>query len=169
MLISYILITGLSGSFAATGNTATGLAIVPMLFLYYVSYDIAFTPLIISYTSEIWPCMLRACGLAVVNMSTGLAVFFNIFVNPIALESINWKCYIVFVVLLLLILVNCYFFYPETRGHNIEEMARVFDKDDAHVPHEGAIIEQLAHDPEMKRRMTETEHVENFATKKGFV
>lgn len=126
-------------------------------------------PLIISYTSEIWPYMLRARGLADVNMSTRLAVFFNIFVNPIALESITWKYYIVFVVLLVLILVKCYFFYSEARGHSLEEIARVFDKDEAHVPLEGAIIEQLAHDPEMKRRITLTEHVENSAKERGSV
>jgi hypothetical protein len=44
-------------------------------------------------------------------------------------------------------------------------MTRSFDKDDAHVPHEGAITEQLANDPEMEKRMTETEHVENFVNK----
>jgi hypothetical protein len=60
-----------------------------MLFLYYGSYDITVTQLIISYLSEIWPHMLCARSLAVLNMSTVLAAFFNIFVNPIALESIN--------------------------------------------------------------------------------
>jgi hypothetical protein len=73
------------------------------------------------------------------------------------------------VVLLVLILANCYFFYSEIRGHSLQEMARVFYKDDAHVPHESAIIENLANDPEMKRRMTENECVENFAKEKGFV
>jgi len=134
MLVSYILITALSGSFAATKHTATGLAIIPMLFLYYGSYDIAFTPLLVSYTAEIWPYLLRARGLSVAVMSTQLAVFFNIFVNPIALEAIGWKYYIVFVVLLVIITAICYYTYPETRGHSLEEMAQVFDKDMVAVP-----------------------------------
>lgn len=33
MLVSYIVITGLSGSFAATGNATTGLAVIPFLFM----------------------------------------------------------------------------------------------------------------------------------------
>lgn len=33
MLVSYIVITGLSGSFAATGHAATGLAVIPFLFM----------------------------------------------------------------------------------------------------------------------------------------
>jgi hypothetical protein len=41
MLTSYIIVTGLSGSFAQTGHSATGLAVVPFLFLYFAGYDIA--------------------------------------------------------------------------------------------------------------------------------
>jgi len=33
MLVSYIIITGLSGSFASTGNSTTGLAVIPFLFM----------------------------------------------------------------------------------------------------------------------------------------
>lgn len=33
MLVSYIVITGLSGSFASTGDSATGLAVIPFLFM----------------------------------------------------------------------------------------------------------------------------------------
>jgi MFS family permease len=41
MLISYIIITGLSGSFASTGHSGTGLAVIPFLFIYFAGYDIA--------------------------------------------------------------------------------------------------------------------------------
>ena len=43
MLVSYILIAALAGSFAHTGNSATGVAVIPFLFIYYGFYDIAFT------------------------------------------------------------------------------------------------------------------------------
>jgi hypothetical protein len=161
MLISYVLITALSGSFAATNHTATGLAIIPMLFLYYGSYDIAFTPLLFSYPAEIWPYNLRARGIAVLSMSTQIAVFFNIFVNPIALEAINWKYYIVFVVLLLVITATCYFTYPETRGRSLEEMAVIFDKETAAVPRQEEIMHHIEENPDMKKRMADIPyHVE---------
>lgn len=41
MLATYIVITGLSGSFAQTGNAPVGTAVIPFLFLYYGFYDIA--------------------------------------------------------------------------------------------------------------------------------
>ena len=41
MLISYICITGLSGSFAETGSASVGVAVIPFLFLFFGFYDIA--------------------------------------------------------------------------------------------------------------------------------
>jgi cbb3-type cytochrome oxidase subunit 3 len=58
-------------------------------------------------------------------------LIFNIFVNPIALGKIGWRYYIVFVVILVLYGVTVFFFYPETKGHTLEQMTLVFDGQDA--------------------------------------
>lgn len=63
-----------------------------------------------------------------------VAIFFNTFVNPIALERIGWKYYFVFIVVLLVMAFTIYFFYPETRGHTLEQMAVIFDGERAEVP-----------------------------------
>ncbi|KAL1899956.1 hypothetical protein Cpir12675_001178 [Ceratocystis pirilliformis] len=144
MLVSYSIITGLSGSFASTGNKATGLAVIPFLFIYFFGYDISLTPLLVSYPVEIWPYALRAMGLSVAFVVALLCVFFNTFVNPVALDSMGWKYYIVFVVFLVAMLVTVYFTYPETRGHTLETIAYIFDGDDTaplNVPtHHGAPV-----------------------------
>jgi MFS family permease len=41
MAISYTVVTGLSGSFAESGNASTGIAVIPFLFLFFAGYDIA--------------------------------------------------------------------------------------------------------------------------------
>ncbi|GLA90810.1 hypothetical protein AtubIFM57143_000417 [Aspergillus tubingensis] len=128
MLVSYILMTGLSGAFATTGNAKTGTAFIPFVFIYFAGYDIALTPLLTSYPCEIWPFRLRSRGLSVTWMSCIVAVIFNTFVNPIALDAIGWKYYILYVVLLVIYGLVLYFFYPETRGRTLEEMAAVFDR-----------------------------------------
>ncbi|KAJ5980011.1 general substrate transporter [Penicillium waksmanii] len=130
MLISYILMTGLYGSFAETGNHATGIAFVPFVFVYFAGYDIALTPLLTSYPCEIWPFRLRSRGLMITWMSCIIAVIFNIFVNPIALEAIGWKYYIVYVVILVVYCLIVFFAYPETRGRSLEQMSLIFDKED---------------------------------------
>ena len=41
MCFSYACVTGLSGSFAATGTKSVGIAMIPFLFIFYGFYDIA--------------------------------------------------------------------------------------------------------------------------------
>ncbi len=55
------------------------------------------------------------------------------FVNPIALESIGWKYYFTFIVFLVTFFVIAYFYYPETRGRTLEQMALIFDGEDAEL------------------------------------
>lgn len=41
MGVSYVLVTGLSGSFAANQTPAVGIAVIPFLFIFFAGYDIA--------------------------------------------------------------------------------------------------------------------------------
>ena len=49
---------------------------------------------IVMYTVEILPYSLRAKGFNVFNFVISLALIFNQYVNPIALEHIAWKYYV---------------------------------------------------------------------------
>ncbi|EED16122.1 sugar transporter, putative [Talaromyces stipitatus ATCC 10500] len=133
MLISYILVTGLSGSFANSGSHAVGIAAIPMIFVYFAGYDIALVPLIISYPCEIWPYAMRARGLTISQISASVFGVAQTFINPIGLQNIGWKFYCVFIVFIAMILVNVYFGYPETKGATLERMALLFDSDDAAI------------------------------------
>ena len=59
------------------------------------------------------------------------ALFFNSYVNPIALDSINWKYYIVYDCWLAFELAIVLFFYIETRNTPLEEIVKYFDGDAA--------------------------------------
>ncbi|KAF4975477.1 hypothetical protein FZEAL_7740 [Fusarium zealandicum] len=141
MLVSFIIVTALSASFAQSGSSSMGLAVVPFLFIFFAGYDVGLTPFLIAYPCEIWQFSLRSRGLTVAWCTTVASIFFNSFVNAIALEAIGWKYYIVFVVLLAWFLVIAYFTYPETRGHTLEQMAVIFDGDEA-VPAQAVALEK---------------------------
>lgn len=146
MFACYVCITGLSGAFANSGTPSIGIAVIPMLFIYYGFYDIAFTPLLVAYPAEIWSYELRSYGLNITMATTMLTLFLNIFANPIALEAIAWKYYIVYIVILIIMLVVIYFWFPETRGHTLEEMAKVFDRGDDTAALGVAQLEELEKD-----------------------
>jgi MFS family permease len=41
MLVGYAIVTGLSGAFAQSGQSATGIAVIPFLFVFFAGYDLA--------------------------------------------------------------------------------------------------------------------------------
>lgn len=100
--------------------------------------------LLTAYLVELWPFALRSRGITFFQffgrkysrisahgnrnpltrlISAGLATFFNTFVNPIALADIQWKYLITYVCWLAYEVVFVYFFFPETHGRTLEELA----------------------------------------------
>lgn len=135
MFVFWTLQTTCFALYSVHGNLAAAHTFIAMIFLFYAFYDIAFTPLIVSYTVEILPFALRAKGFTVFNFSLTLSLIFNQYVNPIALEHIGWKYYLVYVCWLAFECVFIWMYLIETKGRTLEETAALFDGDDsaAHI------------------------------------
>lgn len=143
MLLFFTLQTICSALFAQHGSSAAAHSVIAFIFLFYASYDLAFTPLIVSYTVEILPFALRAKGFNIFNFTISAALIFNQYVNPIALSALGWKYYIVYVCWLAFEGVYCYLFIIETKGLSLEETAALFDGEDAttHIAAQGAVAQ----------------------------
>jgi len=129
MLLFWTLQTICFSVYAQHNNTAAARAVIVMVFLYFGCYDLAFTPLIVSYSLEILPYSLRAKGMAVFNTTLSASLIFNQYVNPIALDRLGWKYYLVYVAWLMFEVVYIYFFLVETKNKTLEESAVLFDGD----------------------------------------
>ncbi|KAH7049466.1 general substrate transporter [Macrophomina phaseolina] len=127
MLASYIVWTACSAVNNDTGNKAAGIVVVVCLFAFYFHYDIAYTPLLMSYPTELWPYSLRSKGITCELLSIYVSLVIAAFVNPIGMENIGWKYYIVFCCFLAVFLAVTYVFFPETKGRSLEEVAELFD------------------------------------------
>lgn len=127
MLLSYIAWTALSSVFTTTLNQNVGNAVVAFIFLYYFFYDIAFTPLMPAYVVEIFPYTLRGRGVTWAYTINYLGLILGNFVNPVAMAAIGWRYYIVFCGLLAVSFTLIWIFFPETKGHTLEEIAEIFD------------------------------------------
>lgn len=127
MLVSFIVWTACSAVNSEAGSQAAGVVVVACVFVVYFHYDIAWTPLLFGYTTEIMPYSLRSKGLAVELASVYGCLVIASYCNPIGLDNLGWKYYIVFCCLLVGILSTCYFYFPETKGYTLEEIAVVFD------------------------------------------
>lgn len=114
-------------------NTGAGKAVIAMIFIYYFFYNLAWSGLLVGYTVEILPYNIRAKGMTLMFLMVDIALFFNQYVNPIALNHIHWKYYIVYCCWLAVELAVVWKFYIETRNTPLEEIAKYFDGDAAIV------------------------------------
>ncbi|KAL1889063.1 hypothetical protein Sste5346_009128 [Sporothrix stenoceras] len=131
MLISYIIWTACSALNVERDNKAAGIVVIVCVFVVFFHYDIAWTPLLLGYPTEIFPYHLRSKGLAVEMICVYGCLVIAAYCNPIGLENIGWKYYTVFVAFLVIISSTVYFYFPETRGYSLEEIAVVFDGPEA--------------------------------------
>jgi len=131
MFVFYVLQTICFALYSERNDLKAAHTFIAMIFLFYGFYDIAFTPLIVSYTVEILPFPIRAKGFTVFNFALTLSLIFNQYVNPIALQKIGWKYYIVYVCWLAFEAVFVFLYVIETKGRTLEETAALFDGEDS--------------------------------------
>lgn len=133
MLIAFTIWTVCSAQFAIHGDPRAAKAVIAMIFVYSTTYNFAWSGLLVAYSVEILPFYIRAKGLMLMNLFVQIALVFNQYVNPIGLDNLQWKYYIFYCVWILVELIVVYIFYIETKGPTLEEIAKLFDGDDAAV------------------------------------
>lgn len=99
-----------------------------MLFIFYFHYAIALTPLLYAYPTEIYPYELRGWGVALTLMLANTTLLIGQVANPVAMDRLGWRYYIVFCIIDALFFVCVYFLFPETKGKSLEEVAEVFER-----------------------------------------
>jgi len=127
MLTVFSVQTLCAGLFNEQHNIAAGKGVVPMLFLFYLFYNLAFNALLFSYPTEVLPYPIRARGMSVLLLCGRSAQVINTLVTPVGLKAIGWKYYLVYVGFLVVEVVCVYLFIVETKGPSLEAIAERFD------------------------------------------
>lgn len=127
MLAIFASQTLCAGLFNDHGNVSAGYAVIAMLFLFYTFFNLGFNALLYSYPVEVLPYPIRAKGFSVLMFFGKAANFVNAFVNPIGLQSIGWKFYLVYVGWLVIEILGIYLYLVETKGPSLEAIASRFD------------------------------------------
>ncbi|KAF1945318.1 general substrate transporter [Clathrospora elynae] len=128
--VMFNIFTIISARYDIAPRNGLGKGFIVSIFFYGIFYDIK-SGVMASYTTEILPYGLRAKGFVWLNFCVTAALFFNQFVNGIALDALQWKYYICYCVFLSLEILVVYFCIVETRYTPMEEIAKFFDGDDA--------------------------------------
>ncbi|KAM0245771.1 hypothetical protein ACHAQJ_010453 [Trichoderma viride] len=100
---------------------------VAMIFLFGCAYSFVYTPLTATYCAEVLSNPTRAKGMGVHVIFSNTANLYNTYVTAIALDSIDWRYYLIFVGLNLIYAFCWFVFGVETRGRTLEELDEVFN------------------------------------------
>ncbi|KAH8593623.1 general substrate transporter [Bisporella sp. PMI_857] len=126
MLVTFSSLTASIAVYNQTKSKAASQSALAFIFIYYTSFNICLNPLLFLYPTEILPFRLRAMGMSILIFSSKAASFFNQFVNPIGMDALGWKYYLVYVGWLVVEVTVFYLMYPETRGYSLERIQEAF-------------------------------------------
>nr|QFR37065.1 MFS transporter [Cyberlindnera americana] len=159
MLVTFIIWTALSAENQKKDFSEKSLSngVLAMIFFYYMFYDIGANGLPYLYITEILPYSHRAKGINLFQFWMQVVLVFNAFVNPIAMDAIDWKYYIVYCCVLGVESVVVIFTFPETSGRSLEEVAEVFGD---FIDHGEAKLRGDVNDA----KRASLEHIENAAS-----
>jgi sugar porter (SP) family MFS transporter len=152
MLFSFIGWTACAALYVENNSPAPARGVLACIFIYTAFYSIGWSGLYHMYATEILPYSIRAKGVAAMVLCAYSAVFFANYVNPVGLANAGWKWYLLYDCWLVVIFTVIYFLFPETKNTPLEEIAKVFDGDDALV---GGGLEMSKKEMDMKQMMIE--------------
>lgn len=104
-------------------NTAAGVAVLFFIFFYSPWYNIGNNALAYTYLVELFPFAKRSRGISVEQFFVRGAGFFTTYINPIGMDNAGWKYLIMYICMICIEIITIYFFYPETQGRTLEELA----------------------------------------------
>ncbi|KAL2105536.1 hypothetical protein VUR80DRAFT_8216 [Thermomyces stellatus] len=135
MVLSFMCwtITGATYENSGETNEGAGYAQIVFVWLFGVFYDIGFSGLLVGYALEVLPFALRAKGMMIMNITIQAVLALSNQTNLLAWDNLpkHWHFMLFYTLWDFCELVFVWFFYVETKGPTLEEIARIFDGDAA--------------------------------------
>ncbi|CAG8982892.1 hypothetical protein HYALB_00002909 [Hymenoscyphus albidus] len=133
MWVVFTIITVLTGEFTKTHSKPASYTAVAFIYLYSGVHNLGWTGAMMLYVVEILPYSIRAKGISLFWLITGVAGAFNTYVNPIGLTRFGYKFYYFYVVWIAVEFAVVYWLCPETMGTSLEDVALIIEGEQAKV------------------------------------
>ncbi|KAJ5874235.1 uncharacterized protein N7529_002665 [Penicillium soppii] len=123
------------------------------LFLFVTFYGGCLDATTYVYSAEIFPTHARGLGMGLSIFTQFCTTLVYTQVAPIAFNIIQWRYYLIFIILPIIGAVLMLFTFPETKGLSLEDISRVFED-------EGDAVELSAQRPGNESEKTSVSHTE---------
>ncbi|RMJ15046.1 hypothetical protein CDV36_005297 [Fusarium kuroshium] len=141
--ITFIIWTALSAEYDKNPRLGFGIGVLVMIFSGSFFTCLCWIPLVIAYPIEAVTTKQRSIYFSITLLTINLTAFINSHLSPIGIGAIGWRYYLPCVFWNLLLLVIIYFTFVETTGMTLEEIATIFDGDEAFENAAAAVGEDL--------------------------
>ncbi|KAH8664679.1 general substrate transporter [Xylariales sp. PMI_506] len=133
MVVAFLIWTIMAAMYDRTGQEGFGIAQIVFVWVFGIFYDIGFSGLLVAYTLEVLPFHLRAKGIMIMNITVQATLALGGQTNPLAWENLpsHWNFCLFYTLWDFVELVWIYFVFVETKGPTLEEIAKIFDGEDA--------------------------------------
>ncbi|TPX09452.1 uncharacterized protein E0L32_009340 [Thyridium curvatum] len=134
MTISFALWTVMAAMYDRDSNKpGFGYAQIVFVWIFGIFYDIGFSGLLVGYTLEVLPFHLRAKGMMIMNITVQAILALSAQTNLLAWENLpsHWNLCLFYTLWDFVELIFVYFVYVETNGPTLEEIAKIFDGEQA--------------------------------------
>lgn len=117
-VVTYSILTAIVASYPpeVSANHSAQRAGIAMIFMTSIFFSVSFGPVSWALASEVFPTRTRAIGTSVATCANWA---FNVLfsqVSTLAMNSIGWKYYLLFILLNTVDFVVIALFFPETKG-----------------------------------------------------
>ncbi|KAI8799414.1 major facilitator superfamily domain-containing protein [Cladochytrium replicatum] len=110
-------------------NPGSAVAVL-FIYLFGIVFSFGWTPMQVLYPVEIVPYKNRAKGMGLNNLLVNICGFYSSYFTPIAMGSIGWRFYFVYIAWDLMEVFVIWKFFVETKGRTLEELDAIFDSAD---------------------------------------
>ncbi|EFQ25934.1 sugar transporter [Colletotrichum graminicola] len=143
MWVVFVVITATTGAYVEAGNRHASFTTVAFIYLYSGVHNLGWKGAQMLYIVEILPYTIRAKGMAMFSLVAGICGAFSTYVNPLGIAAISWKFYFFYVAWIIVQFVVVYLVFPETKGPSLEQVALLFDGNDAQVGRINAVANKM--------------------------
>lgn len=124
-LFAYVLLTAFTAQSYVHSNLVYG--VIVSIYIFGICFAWGWTPLQTLYAVECLENRTRAKGSGVNFLFLNIAMVVNTYGISVGISKIEWRLYLVYIIWICIEILIIYFFFVETAGKTLEELAEVFN------------------------------------------